>query len=76
MVENFLRQGANVAYCARNATGNEFESFTGAGGSARAVGSVVDVGSEEQVRSWVSKSANMFGRIDTVIANGMEPIRD
>ena len=74
IVENFLAQGANVSYCARKVTGNEFKDFRGAENSARAVGSVVDVGSEEQLRSWVEKSVDAFGRIDTVIANGMKPI--
>lgn len=68
-VEAFLSEGANVSYCARKVTGEEFSSFATAGG-ARAVGTSVDVADEQAVIEWVRKSAEEFGRVDTVIANG------
>ncbi|KAJ9131244.1 Isoepoxydon dehydrogenase [Pleurostoma richardsiae] len=69
MVESFLSQGANVCYCARNVTGTEFEGFHGAASGVRAVGTSVDVGSQEDLAAWVVKCGQTFGRIDTVIAN-------
>jgi NAD(P)-dependent dehydrogenase (short-subunit alcohol dehydrogenase family) len=64
-----LSEGANVSYCARQVSGDEFASFTSDKG-ARAVGTAVDVGDEAALTAWVARAAADFGRIDTVIANG------
>ena len=73
MVESFLLEEANVSYCARSATGTEFDDFhktLPSSNSARAVGAAVDVSSKKAIHNWVNKSAEKFGRIDCVIANG------
>jgi len=69
IVATFLREGANVSYCARTVTGQEFAEIKGAG-FGDAVGTAVDVSSKEAVVEWVKKSGEKFGRIDSVIANG------
>ena len=73
MVETFLKEEANVSYCARSITGDEFASFIKTlpeSNKARATGTSVDISSKEALQGWVEKSAKEFGRIDTVIANG------
>jgi NAD(P)-dependent dehydrogenase (short-subunit alcohol dehydrogenase family) len=69
IVEAFLSEGANVSYCARHVSGDEFAGFASDEG-ARAVGTAVDVGDEAALTAWVAKSVAEFGRLDTVIANG------
>lgn len=73
IVEAFLSEGANVSYCARTVTGEEFVSSAATDG-ARAVGTSVDVGNEAALEAWVKQSGEEFGRIDTVIANGKRAI--
>ncbi|CAH0026215.1 unnamed protein product [Clonostachys rhizophaga] len=68
IVEAFLSEGANVSYCARNVTGDEFATFSSAH-NAHAVGTSVDVGDKAALQAWVKKSGESFGRIDTIIAN-------
>ena len=72
MVESFLKEEANVSYCARTVTGTEYDSFLNtlpASNAARAVGSSVDVASKEAIISWVTQANQKFGRVDTIIAN-------
>ncbi|KAL6903241.1 NAD(P)-binding protein [Trichoderma evansii] len=69
IVETFLAEGANVSFCARSIRGDEFSTFTGASHGAQAVGSVVDIGSPDEIKAWVSQAAGKFGRIDSIIAN-------
>jgi NAD(P)-dependent dehydrogenase (short-subunit alcohol dehydrogenase family) len=64
-----LAEGANVSYCARNVTNEEFSSVETAAG-AKAVGTKVDISDPEAIKAWVEKSKATFGRIDHVIANG------
>lgn len=64
-----MSEGANVSYCARNVTGDEFATFSSAH-NARAVGTSVDVGDKAALQAWVKKSGESFGRIDTIVANG------
>jgi len=68
IVESFLLEGADVSYCARNITGQEFSEFKGAPGTS-AVGTTVDVSSKDALVEWVKESGERFGRIDCVIAN-------
>lgn len=74
MVEAFLLQGANVSYSARTITNDEFtdllKSFPSSN-KATAVGTSLDVGSKTALDQWVHDSAERFGGVDTVIANGI-----
>ncbi|KAM0425907.1 hypothetical protein ACHAPT_008845 [Fusarium lateritium] len=69
IAETFLAEGANVSYCSRTITGNEFATFKGATGGARAVGTSVDIANPTSVKTWVDSAAETFGRIDIVVAN-------
>ncbi|KAK5997682.1 Isoepoxydon dehydrogenase patN [Cladobotryum mycophilum] len=69
MVEAFLAEGANVSYCARKVRGDEFSQFTETLENARAVGSSVDIGNPDEIKTWVEKAAKEFGKIDCVVAN-------
>jgi len=68
IVERFLDEGANVAFCARNP--DEVEATEK---SLRARGTVsgtaVDVGDGEALANWVEQSAASFGGLDVVVAN-------
>ena len=70
IVQGFLQQGANVSYCSRSSSLKEFEDFARAIDGAQAVGSKVDITDIESVESWVQTSAEKFGGIDIVVANG------
>ena len=59
-----------MSYCARNPRGDEFSAFQGAADNARAVGSTVDIANPTDIKKWVKKSVDEFGRIDFVVANG------
>ncbi|KAJ4199880.1 hypothetical protein NW767_007860 [Fusarium falciforme] len=69
ITETLLAEGANVSYCSRNVTGEEFATFKGAIGGARAVGTSVDIADPESIKAWVESAAETFGRIDIVVAN-------
>ncbi|KAL3480367.1 hypothetical protein BJX99DRAFT_28115 [Aspergillus californicus] len=72
MVHQFLKEEANVSYCARNVTNTEFAEFHTTlpeGNTARAVGTGLDVRNKESIEQWVSNSAKRVGRIDVIIAN-------
>jgi NAD(P)-dependent dehydrogenase (short-subunit alcohol dehydrogenase family) len=70
IVQALLAEGANVSYCARNPRGDEFSTFHGAADNARAVVSTVDIANPADIKNWVKKSVDEFGRIDCVVANG------
>ncbi|RSL48396.1 hypothetical protein CEP53_009558 [Fusarium sp. AF-6] len=69
IVESFLAEGANVSYCSRKVTGEEFATFKDATDGARAVGTSVDIADPVSIKAWVESSAKTFGRIDIVVAN-------
>ncbi|KAI9841061.1 MAG: hypothetical protein M1837_001032 [Sclerophora amabilis] len=72
-VETFLRNGVNVSHCARKVAGDEFAEFTNSlrgSQKPRAVGTPLNVGSKQDVDTWLTRAASEFGRIDIVIANG------
>ncbi|KAK1146856.1 hypothetical protein N8T08_002174 [Aspergillus melleus] len=72
MVYEFLKEGANVSYCARTVTNTEYDEFhqtLPADNSARAVGTALNVASKKAIVDWVNASADRLGRIDVVIAN-------
>lgn len=66
IVECFLAEGAQVAFCARNADG---VASAAAAFGARAVGTVVDVTDITQVQAWVAQAAAQLGGIDIVVPN-------
>ena len=69
IVEGFAAEGANVAFCARDAGEvAETQAALEAHG-VRAIGTVLDVGDAEGIRSWVEATASALGGIDMVVAN-------
>lgn len=68
-VEIFLEEGANVAFCARNAdeVAAVEEELSTVG--PRVKGTAVDVGNKDALEAWVEATANEFGGIDKVVAN-------
>lgn len=64
VVEALLAEGAQVAFCARNAA--EVET---AGAETGASGTVLDVADGDALAAWVAASAERFGRIDVAVAN-------
>uniref|UniRef100_A0A8H7K192 Uncharacterized protein n=1 Tax=Bionectria ochroleuca TaxID=29856 RepID=A0A8H7K192_BIOOC len=69
IIESFLAEGANVSYCSRSASEDDFADFNGAIEGAKVLGTKVDIGNQDDVRAWVEKSAEKYGRIDVVVAN-------
>lgn len=69
IVEAFADEGANVAFCARNADEVKAteEALTAKG--VKAKGTVLDVGDAAALRSWVEDTAKEFGGIDMAVAN-------
>jgi 3-oxoacyl-[acyl-carrier protein] reductase len=66
IVEAFLSEGAEVAYCARAAA--EIEASNAAFGG-HAHGSVADVGDGTALTAWVADAAEQLGGIDVVVSN-------
>jgi 3-oxoacyl-[acyl-carrier protein] reductase len=69
IVEGFLAEGANVAFCARDgelakSVGEELSTD-----GRIAIGSGVDVGDEAALKAWVESSAIALNGIDIVVAN-------
>lgn len=66
IVECFLAEGAQVAFCARNAGGVAAaqDAF-----GARACGAAVDVTDAAQVTAWVGEAARRMGGLDIVVPN-------
>ncbi len=69
IVEAFLDEGVDVAFCARDAAeiAATEQALTGRGGSAS--GSVVDVADGPALSAWVAGSAASLGGIDIVVSN-------
>ncbi|MFP5314047.1 MAG: SDR family NAD(P)-dependent oxidoreductase [Actinomycetes bacterium] len=67
IVETFAAEGANVAFCARNA--DDVAAAQQAIGRDTVVGTQVDVGDGGAVARWVSDTATRFGSIDMVVSN-------
>jgi 3-oxoacyl-[acyl-carrier protein] reductase len=68
-VEAFAREGAAVAFCARDAAEiKAAETALGEGG-AQVAGSVLDVADGAALADWVRDSAERFGGIDIVVSN-------
>lgn len=69
IVETFVAEGANVAFCARNAdeVAATEEAFATSG--SKVVGSVLNVRDAEAITAWVEGSAEVFGGIDMIVSN-------
>jgi NAD(P)-dependent dehydrogenase (short-subunit alcohol dehydrogenase family) len=66
IVDAFLQEGAQVAFCARGEAGvREAEQAFG----ERATGSVLDVSDASAVAAWVDSAADSMGGIDIVVSN-------
>ncbi len=66
IVEAFLAEGADVAFCARSA---EEVTATDAALGEHAHGSVVDVGDGPALTAWVGETAAALGGLDVVVSN-------
>ncbi|MGF7156128.1 SDR family NAD(P)-dependent oxidoreductase [Novosphingobium gossypii] len=66
IMELFLAEGAQVAFCARG-EGGVLEAQAALGDSA--FGSVVDITKSQQVTEWVNRAAERMGGIDIVVPN-------
>lgn len=68
VVEAFLAEGAQVAFCARNSdeVAAAQEALSGRGTVSSAT---VDVADAEALAAWVEGSADAFGGLDVVVAN-------
>ena len=80
IVIRFLREGAKVVYCSRNARSNEemrplVEAIPDA--ADRAVYVAADVGNKSQIQQVVHQAVKTFGRIDIVVNNaqGIAPLK-
>jgi 3-oxoacyl-[acyl-carrier protein] reductase len=69
IAEGFAAEGANVAFCARNAdeVAATEKAITAMG--VKAKGTVLDVGDAPALRAWVESTAKEFGGIDMAVAN-------
>lgn len=71
IVDAFLREGANVAYCARSIPDPNQFAQAEAAGSSRSKATALDVSDKQAIVQWVDATLNEFGRIDIVVPNGM-----
>jgi len=69
IVERFVEEGANVAFCARNAEAVAATEASLASRGCRVVGTVMDVRQADAISAWVDSSAQTFGGIDMVVSN-------
>lgn len=69
IVEGFAAEGANVAFCARDAGEVASTEAALSATGVRAVGTVLDVGDAAGLAAWVDETAAAFGGIDMAVAN-------
>jgi NAD(P)-dependent dehydrogenase (short-subunit alcohol dehydrogenase family) len=69
IVETLLAEGADVAFCARNA--DEVAAATEAlsAGGKRVTGGVVDVADTSALQSWIGEATAKLGGLDVFVAN-------
>jgi NAD(P)-dependent dehydrogenase (short-subunit alcohol dehydrogenase family) len=69
IVETLLAEGAEVAFCARNA--DEVSATTEAlsAGGKRVTGGVVDVADTAALQSWIAEATAKLGGLDVFVAN-------
>lgn len=68
IVEAFVAEGANVAFCARNAA-EVAEAEEALASKGKAVGTVLDVQDATSISDWVRATAEEFGGIDMVVSS-------
>jgi len=69
IVDTFVAEGANVAFCARNAGEVAATEAALANSGSTVVGTVMDVRDADAILRWVDDSAKLFGGIDMVVSN-------
>jgi len=69
IVETFVAEGANVAFCARTAQDVAAIEAGFAGNGPTVVGTPLDVSDTDALTAWVDNSAARFGGIDMIVAN-------
>ena len=69
IAELFVAEGADVAFCARNATDVETTAAALTAGGGKALGTAVDVSDGPAVKAWVANAAAALGGIDIVVPN-------
>jgi len=69
IVDTFVAEGANVAFCARNADEVSATEAALANGGSKVVGTVMDVRDADAISRWVDDSAKLFGGIDMLVSN-------
>jgi 3-oxoacyl-[acyl-carrier protein] reductase len=69
IVEQFIAEGAHVAFCARNAAEVRATAATLSEGGGVAYGSALDVSDGPALATWVADAAASLGGIDIVVPN-------
>ena len=69
IAETLVKEGASVAFCARNAAEVADAAKAMSASGSKVIGSVADVGNADSLKAWVAKSAADLGGIDIVVAN-------
>ena len=69
IAETLAKEGASVAFCARNAAEVADAAKAMSASGSKVIGSVADVGNADSLKAWVAKSAADLGGIDIVVAN-------
>ncbi|MFZ3453315.1 SDR family NAD(P)-dependent oxidoreductase [Arthrobacter sp. 7Tela_A1] len=69
IVEAFAAEGANVAFCARDAAEIAATEAALTGSGVKVEGAVLDVGDGDAVATWVDDVASRFGGLDAVVSN-------
>ena len=69
IVETFVAEGANVAFCARNAEEVAAVEASFADSPVTVIGSVVNVRDAAALKAWAESTAAALGGIDMIVAN-------
>ena len=69
IVEAFAAEGANVAFCARDAAEIADTEAALADSGVKVEGAILDVGDGDGVAAWVDDVADRFGGLDAVVSN-------
>lgn len=69
MAREFAKEGANIAFCARNEAAVEETVSMLQGMGVEAFGSTVDIADHDKLCIWVESGAKKLGGIDVMIAN-------
>ena len=69
IVEAFAAEGANVAFCARDAAEIAATQAALADSGVKVEGAILDMGDGDGVAAWVDDVAGRFGGLDAVVSN-------